>query len=248
MHVLVTGAGRGIGAATAMLLLEQGNTVLATDRMEGALASVAAAGARVVTADLSEPAGRSLLLAALDDGPAPDGLVNAAGRLVVRPIGEVSVEDFRSVFATNAESTFFLCQAMGTRMTRGGSIVNFSSPSAKVVATTETAVYAATKAAISQITRSFAMAYANRPGGPIRVNALSPGIADTPMQSDVLEQVSRVRGISREELERSRLATVPMRRTTSAIEIAGWVAWLLCDASRYMTGQVLNVDGGMVML
>jgi len=247
MHVLVTGAGSGIGQATTLLLREQGHSVLATDLRPASLDPVEAVGARVLATDLSEPEGRERLIAALDDGPAPDGLVNAAGRMIVRPIGEVSVEEFRSVFATNAESTFFLCQAMGPRMTSGGSIVNFSSPSAKFVVTTEAAVYAATKAAISQITRSFAMAYAERPGGPIRVNALSPGITDTPMQSGVLDEVSRSRGIAREELERTRLATVPMRRTAAPAEIAGWVLWLLADASRYMTGQIINVDGGMVM-
>lgn len=247
MHILVTGAGSGIGQATALLLLERGHSVLATDLIEPSLAPVAAAGARVVAADLSGPEGRTALLETLDAGPAPDGLVNAAGRLIVRPIGDVSVEEFRAVIATNVESTFFLCQAMGARMTAGGSIVNFSSPSAKFVATTEAATYAAAKAAISQVTRSFAMAYADRPGGSIRVNALSPGITDTPMQANVLDEVSRSRGIPRADLERSRLATVPMRRTAAPAEMAGWVLWLLSDEARYMTGQVLNVDGGMVM-
>lgn len=243
-QVVVTGAGSGIGQATALLLLERGRTVLATDIAAPALDTVRAAGARIVVSDLSNPEGRAMLLAAVDSGPPVEGLVQAAGRMVVRPIADVTVDDFRSVFATNAESTFFLCQAMGDRMVDGGSIVNFSSPSAKFVATTEAAVYAVSKAAISQITRSFAMAYATR---PIRVNALSPGITDTPMQARVLDEVSVARGISREVLETSRLSTVPMRRTALPAEIAGWVLWLLGDESRYMTGQVLNVDGGMVM-
>ncbi len=243
-QVVVTGAGSGIGQATALRLLERGRSVLATDIVTAALEPVRAAGARIIVSDLSTAAGRDELLTAVDAGPPVDGLVQAAGRMVVRPISEVSVDDFRSVFASNAESTFFLCQAMGTRMVDGGSIVNFSSPSAKFVATTEAAVYAMSKAAISQITRSFAMAYATR---PIRVNALSPGITDTPMQARVLDEVSMARGIDRETLETSRLATVPMRRTASPTEIAGWVLWLLGDESRYMTGQVLNVDGGMVM-
>ncbi len=243
-QVVVTGAGSGIGQATALRLLERGRSVLATDIVASALEPVRQAGARTVVSDLSTPEGRAVLLAQIDAGPPVDGLVQAAGRMVVRPIADVSVDDFRSVFASNAESTFFLCQAMGARMADGGSIVNFSSPSAKFVATTEAAVYAVSKAAISQITRSFAMAYAAR---PIRVNALSPGITDTPMQARVLDEVSVARGIERATLETSRLATVPMRRTASPAEIAGWVLWLLGDESRYMTGQVLNVDGGMVM-
>ena len=89
MHVLVTGAGSGIGQATSLLLLEQGHTVLATDLVEGSLAPVEAAGARIVAADLSEPAGRRRVLEALDGGPAPDGLVNAAGHLIVRPIAMI---------------------------------------------------------------------------------------------------------------------------------------------------------------
>lgn len=243
-RAVVTGAGSGIGQATARLLLEQGWAVLATDIRADAIEPLHDAGAETVAADLSSEDGRASLIAAIDRTRGVQGLVNAAGRILLRPIEQVTVDDLRVVFATNVESTFFLCQAMGSRMTPGGSIVNFSSPSAKFVATTEAAVYAATKAAISQITRSFAMAYARV---PIRVNALSPGITDTPMQARVLDEVSVARGIAREQLEADRLTTVPMRRTAPADEIAGWVLWLLSEPSAYMTGQVLNVDGGMVM-
>lgn len=248
-RAVVTGAASGIGRATAELLRSRGHAVLATDLRGDGLAGLAAAGARTLATDLATPEGRAALVAAADalaaDVAAPiDWLVNAAGIIVLKPIGEVGVADFRRAFAVNAESTFFLCQQLGARMTSGGAIVNFSSPSAKFVATTEAAVYAATKAAISQITRSFAMAYA--PLG-IRVNALSPGITDTPMQERVLSEVSAARGISVEELAATRLATVPMGRTAPPLEMAGVVAWLLSDEAAYMTGQVVNVDGGMVM-
>jgi len=241
---LVTGAGSGIGQATASLLLERGHQVLATDLRLSSLDGLRDAGARTVAADLSTVEGRTALLDELDPAVPLDSLVNAAGVIVLAPIETVTVDDFRRGFATNAESVFFLCQAMATRMRAGGSIVNFSSPSAKFVATTEAAVYAATKAAISQVTRSFAMAYAPR---PIRVNALSPGITDTPMQARVLEEVAASRGITSEELAASRLTSVPMRRTASPAEMAGIVCWLLSDASAYITGQVINADGGMVM-
>jgi NAD(P)-dependent dehydrogenase (short-subunit alcohol dehydrogenase family) len=241
---LVTGAGSGIGLATAALLLERGHRVLATDLAEGPLEPLRRSGAAIVAADLSSPDGRARVLEALDPVVPLDWLVNAAGVIVLAPIQSVSVEDFRRGFAINAESVFFLCQAMGDRIQDGGAIVNFSSPSAKFVATTEAAVYAATKAAISQITRSFAMAYAAR---PIRVNALSPGITDTPMQARVLDEVAASRGISVEELARSRLRTVPMGRTASSSEMASVVCWLLSDEAAYITGQVINVDGGMVM-
>ena len=217
---------------------------MATDLRVDSMVGLREAGATVVAADLSTPDGRAGLLDTMEPGMPLDWLVNAAGMIVLAPIESVGVDDFRHGFAVNAESVFFLCQAMGARMRDGGAIVNFSSPSAKFVATTEAAVYAATKAAVSQITRSFAMAYASR---PIRVNALSPGITDTPMQARVLDEVAASRGIAPLELAASRLATVPMHRTASAAEIADVVCWLLSDAAAYITGQVINVDGGMVM-
>jgi NAD(P)-dependent dehydrogenase (short-subunit alcohol dehydrogenase family) len=222
--------------------------VLATDLRSDGLTHLAAAGATTVAADLSDVPGRSDVVAAADRLAAERGqplswLVNAAGMIVLRPIEHVTPDEFRRVLATNAESTFFLCQALGAHMADGGAIVNFSSPSAKFVATTEAAAYAVSKAAISQITRSFAMAYAPR---GIRVNALSPGITDTPMQAKVLEEVSAARGISVADLSAARLRTVPMGRSAPPDELAGVAAWLLSDAAAYITGQVLNVDGGMV--
>lgn len=247
---VVTGAGSGIGQATAELLAGRGHRVLATDLRADGLASPAAAGCRTVTADLATDEGRDGLVRATDTWLAElgeahlDWLVNAAGAIVLKPIGEVTSADLRFAFATNVESVFLLTQQLGARMRDGGSIVSFSSPSAKLVATTEAAAYALTKAAVSQVTRSFSMAYAPR---RIRVNALSPGITDTPMQERVLREVSVQRGISYEELAAGRLKTVPLGRTAPPSEIAAVVAWLLSDEAAYLTGQVINVDGGMVM-
>ena len=246
---VVTGAASGIGAATAALLLARGHAVLATDIAADGLAPLAAAGAETVVADLSTDAGRAAVIDAADAwmgalGAPLDWLVNAAGMIVLKPIGEVSGDDLRRAFDVNVGSAFILTQRLGERMRDGGAVVSFSSPSAKFVATTEAAAYALTKAAISQVTRSFAKAYAPR---GIRVNALSPGITDTPMQARVLREVSEQRGIPEAELSAARLATVPMGRSAPPEEIAGVVAWLLSDAAAYMTGQVVNVDGGMVM-
>lgn len=248
-HAVVTGAASGIGHATAALLLARGHAVLATDVAAAGLAPLAAAGAATVVADLATDAGRDAVVAAADAwcgaaGVPLDWLVNAAGVIVLKPIGEVTGDDLRRAFDVNVGSAFILTQQLGERMRDGGAIVSFSSPSAKFVATPEAAAYALTKAAVSQVTRSFAKAYAPR---GIRVNALSPGITDTPMQARVLREVAEQRGIPEAELAAARLTTVPMGRSAPPEEIAGVVAWLLSDEAAYMTGQVVNVDGGMVM-
>lgn len=241
-RAVITGAASGIGRACAELLLQRGHDVLAVDLQAAALEALRAAGAEVLAADLSTPEGRTATIGAATARPV-DWLVNAAGVILLRPILEVALDEYRHVFSTNAESTFFLCQGVGGSLRDGGAIVNFSSPSAKVAATAEAAVYAATKAAISAMTRSFAAAFAPR---RIRVNAISPGITDTPMQERVLREVSSLRGISYQELAEARLRTVPAGRSAPPSEIAGVVAWLLSDEAGYMTGQVINVDGGMV--
>jgi NAD(P)-dependent dehydrogenase (short-subunit alcohol dehydrogenase family) len=101
----------------------------------------------------------------------------------------------------NAEAIFFLCQKIGPRMKPGGAIVNLSSSSAKLASTIEVATYAASKTTILSITRSFAYALAAR---PVRVNAICPGIVETPMQDAVLETVGALRGMTADELSAAR--------------------------------------------
>jgi len=242
-RAIVTGAGSGIGKATALHLLGQGARVTAVDVNGAGLAPVRDAGADVLVTDLSDDAGRAPVIALADAEPV-HFLVNAAGILGLKPIWDVTQADFRHIFAVNLESTWFLCRDVGRRMVEGGAIVNFSSPSARWAYTLETAPYSATKTAIQGATRTFAVAHAPR---RIRVNAISPGITDTPMQEQVLRDVSALRGMSYEELSSTRLKLVPLGRSAPPEEMAGVVAFLLSDPAGYITGQTIYVDGGYIM-
>ena len=240
-RAVVTGAARGIGQAVARRLLREGASVLAVDLDGEGLREIEAEGAEALVADVAEPAGRDSIVAAAGGARY---LVNAAGILFVRPIWEVGLEEWRRLYAVNVEGTFFLCQALGQRMPSGGAIVNLSSSSAKLASTIDVTPYSSSKAAVLGITRSFAYALAPR---NVRVNAVCPGIIDTPMQDKVLEQIAPLRGMSVEELSVARLTTIPLRRAGSADECAGLIWFLLSDEAGYMTGQAINQTGGLVM-
>jgi len=221
-------------------MLHEGVSVLAVDIAADRLAERAAAGCETLAVDLADTAGRDRLAKV---AAGCDFLVNAAGIILLKPIFDVTVDEWRRIQTVNAESIFFLCQKIGPRMRAGGAIVNLSSSSAKLANTVEAAVYAASKTAVTSITRSFAYALADR---PVRVNAICPGIIDTPMQDNVLASVAAVRGTSVEELSRVRNKAVPLGRTASSEECAGLIWFLLSDEASYMTGQSVNFTGGLV--
>ena len=172
-----------------------------------------------------------------------DYLVNAAGIIRLKPILEFTVADLRDIYAINVEATWDLTSRIGRTMPAGSAIVNLSSSSAKLATTTEAAVYASSKTAVLSITRSFAYAFA---GEGVRVNAICPGIIDTPMQDKVLADVAAKRGLTVEELSTARNKTVPLGRAASADECAGAIWFLLSDEASYMTGQAINFTGGLV--
>ena len=240
-RAVVTGAASGIGRAVTDRLLSEGiGEVLAVDVNAAGLEERAAAGCATMAADLADPAARQRIADAADGY---DYLVNAAGIIMLKPIFEVSVEDWRRVQTVNCESAFFLCQMLGPRLRSGGAIVNLSSAAAKLAITVEAAVYAASKAAILSLTRSFAYALADR---PIRVNAICPGLIDTPMQRSVLANVAAARAADVEELSRTRNKAVPLGRMGTPEEVAGLIWFLLSDEAAYMTGQAINISGGWV--
>lgn len=239
-RAIVTGAGSGIGRATVLRLLGEGVRVLAVDIDPAKLAEIANDNCQTLAADLSDPAARAKLADAAEDA---DYLVNSHGVLVVKSIFDITVEDWRRIQTVNAESIFFLCQQIGPRLRPGGAIVNLSSSSAKLAATTEVAAYAASKTTILSITRSFAYALASR---PVRVNAVCPGIVDTPMQDTVLDGMSKLRGMDIAAMNQARNRTVPLGRPAQPEECAGLVWFLLSDEANYMTGQAVNFTGGLV--
>ena len=242
-RAIVTGAGSGIGQATALHLLAEGARVTAVDINDAGMEPVRAAVGEALVVDLADIEQRASVIESARRDP-PDFLVNAAAILQVIPIGDVDPAVFRRHFTVNVEAVWFLCRDVGAVMREGGAIVNFSSPSARWAYTLETAVYSATKTAIQGVTRSFAVHLAPR---HVRVNAISPGITDTPMQEKVLREVSALRGLRYEDLTANRTNLVPLRRSAPPEEMAGVVVFLLSDAAAYITGQTIYVDGGYIM-
>ncbi|MDO7881564.1 SDR family NAD(P)-dependent oxidoreductase [Salinibacterium soli] len=238
---VVTGAASGIGRAVAYRLQSEGLDVIAVDRDPAGLAPLEADGMTILAADLSTEDGRDAVVAA---GEGCRALVNSAGINILKPILDLTVDDLQRIYRVNVDAVWDLTSRIGRTMPSGAAIVNLSSSSAKLASTVEAAAYASSKAAVLSITRSFAYAFAP---SNVRVNAICPGIVDTPMQDKVLAEVAASRGMTLEQLSAERAKSVPLGRGSSAEECAGAIWFLLSDEAGYMTGQALNFTGGLVM-
>lgn len=246
---LITGAGSGIGRAIALRLARDGWAVAVNDVESTRAAQVArevdAAGGRgvAVVADVGDPAAvRRMVAETLAVFGAVDLLVNNAGLCRLGAIAEFPEADWHATFRVNVDGVFFCCQAALPHMlARGrGSIVNLASWSGKAGAPFFGA-YCASKFAVIGLTQSLAKEVA---GQGIRVNAVCPGIvAGTEMRAQV-DAESRALG---RPTSTDRVGWIPIGRLGEAEDVAGVVAFLVSDDARYMTGQALNVTGGLWM-
>jgi NAD(P)-dependent dehydrogenase (short-subunit alcohol dehydrogenase family) len=237
-RILITGAGAGIGATTARLLVSRGAHVAILDR-DGAAASTTAAAlgaGRVLasTGDVTRPAAIDAVLAAMTEHwGGIDDLVNNAGTWDHAPLLDLSLERWRSVFEVNLMAPIAISNAAVPRMARGGSIVNVSSVLGQVAAPGR-GPYCVSKSALIALTRMQAVEWAER---GIRVNAIAPGY----ITNDTTRAMAAAGGFDTAAINRR----TPLGRFGEEDEVAEGIAYLL-DPRRaaYVTGHVLEVSGG----
>ena len=236
---LVTGASRGIGRATALALAKGGAQVLvhyATGKAEAEAVveeiRVAGGRAQTVVADLATPEGPYKLAQQVRAivGDRLDILVANAGIARSATIEETTVEDFDRLFAVNVRAPFFLVQQLLPILREGSSVVLVSSLAARASVGT-LAAYASTKGAVDTLVTHFAAALG--PQG-IRVNAVAPGVVATEMSSFTRTDEGRDFTLGMQAL----------KRLAEPDDIARVIAFLACDQSRWITGEIIHADGG----
>lgn len=248
---VVTGAAGGIGRQAAITFTQAGADVVIADvgvaGLEETAAMVAAAGgsATVVPTDVSDRAQvDALAAAAISANGRLDVWANVAGVIRYMPIVEATPEDVEFITKVNQWGTYWGVAAAGRGMTNGGSIINVSSAGGDMPAPT-LSIYAMTKAAVSHLTRCAAVEL-----GPanIRVNAIAPGFTDTPMvQSRWTRPDGSIDEAERESYTTLRAAQSPLHLIATPEDQTWAMLYLASDASRFVTGQVLRPNGGVVM-
>jgi NAD(P)-dependent dehydrogenase (short-subunit alcohol dehydrogenase family) len=249
---IVTGAGRGIGRATALELARMGAdiTIAELDRVtaDRTASEVKGLGRRalVVLTDVTSRAALATMVErTLSELGRLDILVNNAGIYRAAATLDVTEEHWNAVLDINAKAVFFASQAALPPMIKQkrGVIVNLASMAGKIGSKTNLP-YNASKAAVVSLTKSLALAHA---GDGIRVNCVCPGFVETDMWDKVAREQGVLLGLSAEEFTRQRAASVPLGRMEKPEDVASVIGFLASDRSGYMTGQALNVTGGLVM-
>lgn len=246
---LITGGASGIGRAIAQRFVTEGATVIITDLQADAGEKVSSElGASFLHHDVTDE-GRwnSIIDEILGANAALNILVNNAGILSPKKAGplETSLGDWRKVFAVNVEGTFLGCRTAMPAIARsgGGSIINISSV-ASALATPFAVAYGASKAAVSQLTKSMAQYSAER-RFEVRCNSIHPGLVRTPAWDAATEASAADSGLPFGALLAEMESVMPSGGFVSIEEVAAAAAFLASDEARHVTGSELMVDGGM---
>ncbi|MFN3746485.1 MAG: SDR family NAD(P)-dependent oxidoreductase [Hyphomicrobiaceae bacterium] len=249
---IVTGAGQGIGRASALALADAGADVVVVDINERTLADTATAvrakgrRALAVRADLGSVGEIDRMVGeSVAAFGRIDILVNNAGVTRRAYIMDLTEEDWDRIHRVNAKGVFFCLQRVAREMIprRSGRIINIASVAGKGFPGTSNAIYAASKGAVISLTKTAAQQL-----GPhsINVNAICPGIVRTAMYDEIVKVMSQAEGLSIEAVEARAVAGVPLRRPNEPEDIADMVVFLASPRARNITGQSYNVDGGLI--
>ncbi|TPE49529.1 SDR family oxidoreductase [Amaricoccus solimangrovi] len=239
-RALVTGSGQGIGLALAEGLAAHGARVILNGRdagrLEAAAATLAEAGHAVETAafDVTDPDAVAAAVAALEAGGPVEILVNNAGIQFRAPLEDFPIERWRALMETNVSSLFYVGQAVARGMiARGrGKIINIASVQSEL-ARPGIAPYTATKGAVRNLTRGMATDWARH---GLQVNAIAPGYFRTPLNRALVENP---------EFSTWLAARTPAGRWGETRELIGAAVFLASDASSFVNGHTLHVDGGI---
>jgi NAD(P)-dependent dehydrogenase (short-subunit alcohol dehydrogenase family) len=237
--ILVTGASSGIGRAIAVECSKMGATVVITarnrERLDETLSLMEGSGHSVIEADLSKKKDREQLVAL---SPQVEGLVNCAGLIKTLPFQFITDEALEQVMSVNFTAPALISAQLAKKkkISKSGSIVFISSISGSVCVWGGNSIYSASKSAISGIAKN--MAYDLSPKG-IRVNCIMPGMVDT--------HIFDSGTITSEQLEEE-IKRYPLRRWGKPEDVAYAAIYLLSDASSWVTGSNLVIDGGFTLL
>jgi NAD(P)-dependent dehydrogenase (short-subunit alcohol dehydrogenase family) len=249
---LVTGGGQGIGRAIALRLARDGMDIVVADMRPEPAEAVAAEvrligrSALALGVNVTLEADRQRMI---DDTLAAFGrldvLVNNAGINRFSMPLDVTEEHWDAVMDVNSKAVYFCCRLALRVMVRqrSGRIVNIASIAGKLASTVYHPVYNISKAAVIAMTRTLALAHA---ADGVRVNAVCPGVVDTPMQEQVDREIARLTGRAPEQIRAERVGRIPLGRVEEPDEVAAVVSFLAGPDSRYITGEALTVSGGIL--